>query len=96
MIAKPGKGAFYATDLQERLERRGITHLMITGVTTEVCVQTTMREANDRGYECLLVEDATESYFPQFKQATLEMVRAQGGIVGWTATSRQVIDALDA
>jgi biuret amidohydrolase len=96
VIAKPGKGAFYATDLQERLERRGITHLLITGVTTEVCVQTTMREANDRGYECLLVEDATESYFPQFKQATLEMVRAQGGIVGWTATSKQVIEALDA
>jgi nicotinamidase-related amidase len=96
VIAKPGKGAFYATDLQERLERRGITHLLITGVTTEVCVQTTMREANDRGYECLLVEDATESYFPQFKQATLEMVRAQGGIVGWTATSEQVLEALDA
>ncbi len=96
VIAKPGKGAFYATDLQERLERRGITHLLITGVTTEVCVQTTMREANDRGYECLLVEDATESYFPQFKQATLDMVRAQGGIVGWTATSKQVIAALDA
>jgi nicotinamidase-related amidase len=96
VIAKPGKGAFYATDLQERLERRGITHLLITGVTTEVCVQTTMREANDRGYECLLVEDATESYFPQFKQATLEMVRAQGGIVGWTATTKQVLKALDA
>jgi nicotinamidase-related amidase len=96
VIAKPGKGAFYATDLQERLERRGITHLFITGVTTEVCVQTTMREANDRGYECLLVEDATESYFPHFKQATLEMVRAQGGIVGWTATSEQVLEALDA
>ncbi len=64
VIAKPGKGAFYATDLQERLAQRGITHLFITGVTTEVCVQTTMREANDRGYECLLVEDATESYFP--------------------------------
>ena len=94
VIAKPGKGAFYATDLQERLERRGITHLLITGVTTEVCVQTTMREANDRGYECLLVEDATESYFPHFKQATLEMVRAQGGIVGWTATSEQVLEAL--
>ncbi|MEO1400359.1 MAG: isochorismatase family protein, partial [Cyanobacteria bacterium J06635_1] len=55
------------------------------------CVQTTMREANDRGYECLLVEDATESYFPEFKQTTLEMIRAQGGIVGWTATTQQVI-----
>src|SRR5207249_1031197 len=85
IIPKPGKGAFYATRLQEELESRGITHLLLTGVTTEVCVQTTMREANDRGYECLLVEDATESYFPEFKQATLAMVHAQGGIVGWTA-----------
>ena len=67
----------------------------IAGVTTEVCVQTTMREANDRGYECLLLEDCTESYFPEFKRATLAMVRAQGGIVGWTATSAQVLAALD-
>ena len=59
------------------LQRRGITHLIFTGVTTEVCVQTTMREANDRGYECLLVEDGTESYFPEFKAATLEMIRAR-------------------
>ena len=94
VIAKPGKGAFYATPLQEELKKRGITHLLITGVTTEVCVQTTMREANDRGYECLLVEDATESYFPAFKKATLDMVRAQGGIVGWTATAAQVLAAL--
>ena len=64
---------------------RGITHLVFAGVTTEVCVQTTMREANDRGYDCLLIEDATESYFPEFKAATLAMIRAQGGIVGWTA-----------
>jgi nicotinamidase-related amidase len=94
VIPKPGKGAFYATSLKAELEARGITHLLVTGVTTEVCVQTTLREANDRGYECLLVEDGTESYFPEFKQATLEMVRAQGGIVGWTATSDQVIAAL--
>jgi biuret amidohydrolase len=94
VLAKPGKGAFYATDLQEKLHGLGITHLLITGVTTEVCVQTTMREANDRGYECLLVEDATESYFPAFKQATLEMVRAQDGIVGWTATTEQVLEGL--
>jgi biuret amidohydrolase len=67
---------------------------LITGVTTEVCVQTTMREANDRGYECLLVEDATESYFPEFKQATLAMVRAQDAIIGWTATVDQVCTAL--
>jgi nicotinamidase-related amidase len=68
----------------------------VTGVTTEVCVQTTMREANDRGYECLLVDDATESYFPEFKTATLDMVRAQGGIVGWTAPSQAVISAIEA
>ncbi|HEY9889754.1 MAG TPA: isochorismatase family cysteine hydrolase [Candidatus Obscuribacterales bacterium] len=94
VIEKPGKGAFYATPLQSILQSRGITHLLFTGVTTEVCVQTTMREANDRGYECLLVEDATESYFPEFKQSTLEMVRAQGGIVGWTATTAQVLAGL--
>ena len=85
VIVKPGKGAFYATGLDEMLRTQRITHLILAGVTTEVCVQTTMREANDRGYECLLVEDATESYFPEFKQATLAMIHAQGGIVGWTA-----------
>ena len=85
VIVKPGKGAFWGTLLNEILKSHGITHLILAGVTTEVCVQTTMREANDRGYECLLIEDATESYFPQFKEATLAMVRAQGGIVGWTA-----------
>lgn len=94
VIDKPGKGAFYATGFGDALEAAGITHLLMTGVTTEVCVQTTMREANDRGYECLMVEDCTESYFPAFKAATLDMVRAQGGIVGWTATSEQVIGAL--
>jgi nicotinamidase-related amidase len=94
VIAKPGKGAFYATTLKAELDARGITHLLITGVTTEVCVQTSMREANDRGYECLLVEDGTESYFPEFKKATIDMVRAQGGIVGWTATSEQIVSAL--
>lgn len=94
VITKPGKGAFYQTPLEYTLKEKGITHLLITGVTTEVCVQTTMREANDRGYECLLVEDCTESYFPEFKQATLEMVRAQGGIVGWTATAKAIIQAL--
>lgn len=94
VIEKPGKGAFYATALPDILQSYGITHLIFAGVTTEVCVQTTMREANDRGYECLLVEDATESYFPDFKQATLEMIRAQGGIVGWTATVEQVLAGL--
>jgi nicotinamidase-related amidase len=94
VIDKPGKGAFYATPLDGLLRARGITHLLFSGVTTEVCVQTTMREANDRGYECLLIEDATDSYFPAFKQATLEMIRAQGGIVGWTAPSAAVLEAL--
>ena len=93
-VDKPGKGAFYATELHARLQDRGITHLVFMGVTTEVCVQTSMREANDRGYECLLLEDCTESYFPQFKKATVEMIRAQGAIVGWTATSAQLLAAL--
>ncbi|MFN7724200.1 MAG: cysteine hydrolase family protein [Rubrivivax sp.] len=94
VIDKPGKGAFYATALQAELQARGITQLVVGGVTTEVCVQTTLREANDRGYEALLVEDCTESYFPAFKAATLAMLTAQGGIVGWTALSDAVIAAL--
>jgi len=94
-LTKPGKGAFYATDLHRLLQSRNVSQLLIAGVTTEVCVQTTMREANDRGYDCLLVEDATESYFPTFKQATLDMIIAQGGIIGWTATSQNVISALE-
>ena len=93
VIVKPGKGAFYATPLGAMLVDAGVTHLIFAGVTTEVCVQTSMREANDRGYECLLIEDATESYFPAFKQATLDMISAQGGIVGWTATVQQLADA---
>ena len=92
VIVKPGKGAFWATPLDDLLRGQGITHLIFAGVTTEVCVQTTMREANDRGYECLLIEDATESYFPEFKQATLEMIRAQGAIVGWTAPLAALTD----
>ncbi|MEZ5650049.1 MAG: isochorismatase family cysteine hydrolase [Burkholderiaceae bacterium] len=95
VIDKPGKGAFTRTPLELVLADADIRQLVIAGVTTEVCVQTTMREANDRGFECLLVEDATESYFPAFKQATLEMVRAQGAIVGWTATASQVLEAID-
>ncbi len=94
VILKPGKGAFYNTPLASILQKYKITHLLITGVTTEVCVQTTMREANDRGYECLLVEDCTASYFPKFKQATLEMLRAQGGIIGWTSTVDTVCQKL--
>jgi nicotinamidase-related amidase len=94
VIDKPGKGMFYATPLQDMLQARGITHLLFMGVTTEVCVQTSMREANDRGYDGLLLEDCTESYFRQFKTATLEMIRAQGAIVGWTAPSKALLAAL--
>ena len=93
VIVKPGKGAFYATALGDILRLKGITHLLFAGVTTEVCVQTTMREANDRGYENLLIEDATESYFPEFKRAAIDMIRAQGAIVGWTAPLSALRDA---
>ena len=94
VIDKPGKGMFYGTPVHAQLQKAGITHLLFMGVTTEVCVQTSMREANDRGYDCLLLEDCTESYFPHFKAATVEMLRAQGAIVGWTASSAQLIAAL--
>ncbi len=94
VLRKPGKGAFYATALETILHGRGITHLLVGGVTTEVCVQTTMREANDRGYECLLVTDCTASYFPEFHAAVVEMVVAQGGIVGWAAPLAAVERAL--
>ena len=96
VIEKPGKGAFYATDLGEILQQRGITQLLFAGITTEVCVQTTMREANDRGYECLLAEEATESYFPEFKAAAIAMIRAQGAIVGWTAHVDDILEAINA
>jgi len=96
VLDKPGKGAFYATPLHELLQLANITHLVFMGVTTEVCVQTSMREANDRGYDCLLLEDCTESYFPRFKAAAVDMMRAQGAIVGWTATSDQLLAALAA
>jgi len=96
IIDKPGKGAFFATDLDLLLRQRGVANLILTGITTDVCVHTTMREATDRGYEGLLVEDATASYFPAFKQVTLEMVRAQGAIVGWTAPADMVLRALAA
>lgn len=94
VIDKPGKGAFYATDFGEMLQARGLRHLILAGVTTEVCVQTTMREANDRGYDCLLATDATESYFPAFKAATIEMITAQGGIVGWATSTDAILEAL--
>ena len=95
VVDKPGKGAFYATNLQDQLERLGVESLIFAGVTTEVCVQMTMREANDRGYNCLLATDATESYFPDFKSATIEMIRAQGAIIGWTAKVFEIEEALN-
>ncbi|OYV41732.1 MAG: isochorismatase [Rhodospirillales bacterium 20-64-7] len=94
IIDKPGKGAFYATDLETILRARGITQLILAGVTTEVCVHTTLREANDRGFDCLVLEDGTASYFPEFHAAALEMACAQGGIFGWVARSSAVISAL--
>lgn len=96
IIDKPGKGMFYATGIDERLRLRGISHLVFMGVTTEVCVQTSMREANDRGYDCLLIEDCTESYFPDYKAATLSMIRAQGAIVGWTTLSDALLQGMSA
>ncbi|WP_101946810.1 cysteine hydrolase family protein [Mycobacterium sp. 3519A] len=96
VIDKPGKGAFYATELQDILAAAGITQLLITGVTTEVCVHTTTREANDRGYECLVVSDCVGSYFPEFQRVGLEMIKAQGGIFGWVADTSAVIPALHA
>ena len=95
VLRKPGKGAFHATALDAILHARGITHLLVGGVTTEVCVQSTLREANDRGYECLLVQDCAASYFPQFHDAVVEMVVAQGGIVGWAAPLAAVQAAFD-
>jgi nicotinamidase-related amidase len=94
IIDKPGKGAFYATELQVVLAAAGITQLLITGVTTEVCVHTTTREANDRGYECMVVSDCVGSYFPEFQRIGLEMISAQGGIFGWVAGTAAVIPAL--
>jgi nicotinamidase-related amidase len=96
VIDKPGKGAFYATDLQQILTEAGITQLLVTGVTTEVCVHTTTREANDRGYECLVVSDCVGSYFPDFQRIGLHMISAQGGIFGWVADSAAVIPAIAA
>ncbi len=94
VIDKPGKGAFYATDLGGILAARGIRQLVVCGVTTEVCVSTTVREANDRGYDCLVLEDGVGSYFPEFHDAALKMIRAQGGIFGWVSGSESFIEAL--
>ena len=94
VIDKPGKGAFYATELETVLRTAGITHLLVTGVTTEVCVHTTVREANDRGYDALVLADCVGSYFPEFQRVGLAMVSAQGGIFGWVADSAALLDAL--
>lgn len=94
VIDKPGKGAFYATDLDSVLRNRGIASLIVAGVTTEVCVSSTVREANDRGYECLVLEDCVASYFPEFQRAALDMIKAQGGIFGWVSDSERLLHAL--
>ncbi len=96
VIDKPGKGAFYATDLELILRNHAIKTLIMCGVTTEVCVNTTVREANDRGFECVVLSDCVGSYFPQFQEAALAMVKAQGGIFGWVSDSRRALRALDA
>jgi nicotinamidase-related amidase len=95
LVDKPGKGSFYATDLQAILQNRGVTRLVVTGVTTEVCVHTTVREANDRGYEVLVLSDCVQSYFPEFQRVALEMIVAQGGIFGWVAPSSAFLQALE-
>ena len=95
VVDKPGKGAFYDTDLLGILRNRNIKTLIVCGVTTEVCVHTTVREANDRGFNALVPHDCTASYFPEFKRVALEMVKAQGGIFGWVSDSDRVIKALE-
>ena len=94
VIDKPGKGAFYATDMHSILQHLGIKQLVVTGVTTEVCVNTTVREANDRGYDCLVPADCVGSYFPEFHEAGLKMIKAQGGIFGWVSDSAKILAAL--
>ncbi|MGA8006425.1 MAG: isochorismatase family cysteine hydrolase [Burkholderiales bacterium] len=94
VVDKPGKGAFYATDLDSMLHNRGVRQLIVCGVTTEVCVNTTVREANDRGYDCLVLEDCVGSYFPAFQKAALEMIKAQGGIFGWVSDSKNFLEGL--
>ena len=94
IVDKPGKGAFYATDMDTILKTRGIRYLIVCGVTTEVCVQTSVREANDRGYDALVLSDAVGSYFPEFQRVALEMIKAQGGIFGWVGDSSAFLGAL--
>jgi nicotinamidase-related amidase len=94
VIDKPGKGAFYATGLDDLLQKYGIENLLVCGVTTEVCVHTTVREANDRGYRCVVLADCCASYFPEFHEMGLKMIKAQGGIFGWVSDSTAVIEAI--
>src|SRR5437763_5765539 len=96
VIDKPGKGAFYATELGDVLQRYGIENLLVCGVTTEVCVNTTVREANDRGYRCVVLADGCASYFPEFHEMGLKMIKAQGGIFGWVSDSAAVLRAMTA
>ena len=94
VVDKPGKGAFHATDLHQILLDRGIRTLVVCGVTLEVCVHTTVREANDRGYECVVLSDCVASYFPEFKRVGLEMIKAQGAIFGWLSDGQAFLDAI--
>jgi biuret amidohydrolase len=94
VLDKPGKGSFYATDLELILRNHGIASLVVTGVTTEVCVHTTVREANDRGFECLVLSDCVGSYFPEFQEVGLRMIAAQGGIFGWVGSSEDLLSEL--
>ena len=96
VIDKPGKGAFYQTDLELTLRNCGIENLIVAGVTTEVCVNTTVREANDRGYRCVVLADCCASYFPEFHDMGLKMIKAQGGIFGWVSGSKQMLAAFAA
>ena len=95
VVDKPGKGSFHATDLHQLLQSKGITDLIVCGVTTEVCVHTTVREANDRGYRCIVPGDCCASYFPEFHEVGLRMIKAQGGIFGWVTDSRKVLAAIE-
>jgi nicotinamidase-related amidase len=94
VIDKPGKGAFYQTDLELMLRNRSIDTLLVCGVTTEVCVNTTVREANDRGFRCIVLADCCASYFPEFHEAGLAMIKAQGAIFGWVSGSKPLLSAL--